>query len=470
MVSTLLSSSPPADDTPISRQLAAWVAQLHWDAIPAEIRGQVMPRVADTVGLAIAARDTPAVRAALEWQHLQGGHRSSSAVSVDDTRGPAAQVAMINAVAAHSRDFDDTLPVSVVHPGSVVVPVALALGEALESEPDAFGSAIVAGYEVAARIGAVAGRAFHARGLHATGIVGPIAAAVTASRIMGLDAERTSWAMGLASSMAGGLMSFLKDGGWSKWLHAGWAAQGGIVAAQLAERGFKGPEHVLDGGTDLYSAFLHGHPVDRSPLTHELGREWYGARARFKFYPCAHVIHPYVDGLLDIMRSHGLDAADVESVVCDIAPWAAAIVAEPREAKLRFTTELEAIASLPYQLALAALDKRLDLRSLDESYRNRPDVAAYAPRIQHRCDAALGHGFDGWIEVRTRSGAIRQTVELPQATPDRIVEKFVSNVATEATEPQIRTAAWKLLDSPLPDWRMAARLLADSTRLSRRAA
>jgi 2-methylcitrate dehydratase PrpD len=351
----------------------------------------------------------------------------------------------------------------------------LALGESLDLAGSEFGVAIVAGYEVAARIGGVAGRRFHARGLHATGVVGPLAAAVTASRLLRLSGQQTAWAIGLAASMSGGLMAFTQDGGWSKWLHAGWAAHGGIVAAQLASRGFVGPEHVLAGGLDLYSALLNGEAVEHDALTRDLGQTWRGAAAEFKYYPCAHVIHPYIDAVLELVIGMNLKADQIESMVCSIAPWAAAIVAEPRAAKLRFDTELEAIASLPYQLAIAVLERRVDLSALQARQRGRPDVLQMAQRIETRTDPSLGRGFDGRLQLLTRDGrCFEREVSMPGSDRARIRDKFITNAgdrlcasiattgtgaALESATETARLGADAVLGSGDPDWRPAAALL-----------
>src|SRR5205814_924820 len=135
------------------------------------------------------------------------------------------------------------------------------------------------------------------RGFHATGVVGPLAAAVTAAKLYRLNARATAEAMGLAGSMAGGLMEFLADGSWSKWLHTGWAAHGGIVAAQFAGAGFHGPLSVLEGRAGLYNAFLGPGTADLQNVAADLGAAWRGGAAQFKYYPCAHVIQPYIDAV-----------------------------------------------------------------------------------------------------------------------------------------------------------------------------
>jgi 2-methylcitrate dehydratase PrpD len=408
-------------------------------------------RVLDTAGLVAAGWNTDAVRAALAFARAEGG-TGTAALWCRTARLSASRAAFVHGVAAHCRDFDDTFTDSVVHPGSVVVPAALAAGEAARAAPEDIGAAIVAGYEIAARIGGVAGRRFHARGLHATGIVGPIAAAATAARANRLSAEATAWAMGLAASMSGGLMAFQVDGAWSKWLHTGWAAQGGIVAAELAARGFRGPLIALDGTGGLFAALLHGEALDLAPLTRGLGAEWPGGAAHFKYYPCAHVIQPYIDAALALRREHSLAANDVAEVRCQIAPWAIPIVCEPRAARVAPETELDAIASLPYMVAHALAEGAVTLAALSAEVRGRGDLRALAARVVHEADAAMGRGFDARLTIRTFAGpTFTAAADAAGADAARIAAKFVANAAPSLGTPRAREAAERLPAMPAPD-------------------
>ena len=444
-------------------ELAQWCAALSWRAIPEAQRELVPLRVLDTLGLIAAGAGTEAARAAAGMARDQGGAGTASLLAgfaSTPASVPAALAALVHGVAAHCRDFDDTFADSVVHPGSVIVPVALAAGEAAGAAPDDIGAAIVAGYEVAARIGAVAGRRFHARGLHATGVVGPIAAAATAARASGLAAAETASAIGLAASMSGGLMAFQADGAWSKWLHAGWAAQGGIVAAQLAARGFRGPRTALDGPGNLFAAMLAGETCDLGMLTRDLGTAWRGAGAQFKYYPCAHVIQPYIDAALSLRRAHGLAPDDIEAVRCPIAPWAVPIVCLPREAKIAPASELDAIASLSYMVAYAIAEGRVTLDALSDAARSREDLRALAARIVHEEDAALGRGFDARVEIRMRGGAVH-TAAADAAVLDagRLIAKFIANTEPLLGAVRAREAATRLAAMKAPDPNSIAAIL-----------
>jgi 2-methylcitrate dehydratase PrpD len=441
----------------ISKTLAEWCATVRDTEIPREIYDLVRPRMLDTVGLIIAASATPAVKAAEAMAIGIEGAEKSTLVG-GRCRVPAAFAAFVHGIAAHCYDFDDTFPDSVVHPGSIVIPTALAVAEAHECLPDAFSTSVVIGYEVAARLGSPGGRRFHARHLHASGVIGPIVAAVVAGRLMRLDAQQLSWAIGLASSMSSGIRAYTIDGGWSKWLHLGWAAHGGIVAAELASKGFRGPEYVLDGGMDLYAALLYGEAVDRSSILADLGREWRGTNSETKYYPCAHVSQPFIEAVLCIVHEHNLCAKDIESIQCAIAPWAAAIVCEPVEAKLRFGSELEATGSLPYQVSVAVLDRCVTLQSITKECRQRQDIADFCRRVSYRKDETLGGRFDGLVTVRTKSGAdIERKATLAPLSVTKIRGKFADLAGPVLGQGPTAIAAALLMDTQ--GWQPAATVL-----------
>ena len=333
------------------------------------------------------------------------------------------------AALAHARDFDDTFTDTVVHPGSITIAAALAAGEQINAPFDTLSTAIIIGYELAARLGAVAGRGFHARGFHATSLVGPIAAAAAASHLMKLDPSQLADAMGLSTSMSSGLLAFLGDGGWSKWMHTGWSAHGGLIAAQLASTGFRGPHHGLDHRYGLYGAFLGKPDADLSALTDGLGETWLGATAQAKRYPCAHVIQPYIEAGL-ALRAEKLAVENIVSIRCVMAPWAMPIVGEPRDAKIAPRNDLEAIASLPFMVAAALTEGRVDLTTLKPETIQDSDIRALAARIHCEADATLGAGFDGSMAVTQNNGArIARKVGIMPASEARIVAKFRANTA-----------------------------------------
>jgi 2-methylcitrate dehydratase PrpD len=413
----------------LAERLAAWVAGLQPQDVPPSETERARLRVLDTLGLAVVAHATEAARIGREVAAANGSPGAATLLGAAAGIAPS-WAAFAHGIAAHCRDFDDTFADSVVHPGSVVVPVALAVGEAVAAPAPVLEAAITVGYEVAARLGAAAGRKFHANGFHATGTVGPFAAAATAAKLHGLDAAALVRAWGLAGSMAGGLLEFMRDGTWSKWLHPGWAAHGGILAVDLAQRGFRGPATVLEGDHGFFAAFLGRGEAEVVAIGEGLGRQWQGGAAHFKYYPCAHVIQPYLDAALALATEHRLAVGEIEAVTCWLAPWAIPIVAEPRAPKLAPATELDAIASLPFQVAAALTDGQVDLATLTPESRARPAVRALAAKVACAADPALGHAFDGRLALSLRSGrTIEAGVAAAAPAAERVRRKFLANAA-----------------------------------------
>lgn len=413
--------------------LAEWLAALTPERVPEAQHELARLRVLDTLGLIAAGVAQSAGRSVGRWSAREPHLAEAATNLATGAQCGEAMAALVHGTLAHARDFDDTFADSVIHPGSTVISTALAVGEARGHSLGETTTAIVAGYEIAARLGRPAGRGFHARGFHATSVVGPVAAAATAGLLMRLDAGQLADAMGLATSMSGGTMAFLADGGWSKWLHTGWSAHGGVVAAGLAANGFRGPRHALEHGQGLYGSFLGRVPDELKAIGNELGADWLGGTAQFKLHPCAHVIHPFIEAALHARGVPGVAPERVQRVLCHIPPWAMPIVAEPRAPKVAPRNDLEAIASLPFMVAAAFCDGKVDLATLEAPSLARMDVRAMASRIDCRADPALVVGFDGRMEVALTDGArLDLPARLPDATPERVATKFRANAALGA--------------------------------------
>src|SRR6185436_5112217 len=143
--------------------------------------------------------------------------------------------------------------------------------------------------------------------------------------------------------------------------------------------------------------------VDLAALDDGLGSVWHGATAQAKIYPCAHVIQPYIDAGL-ALREEKLAIESIASIRCIMAPWAMQIVGEPRDTKIAPRNDLEAIASLPFMLAAALIEGRVDLATLAPVTIQSTGIRALASRIFCEADPSLGSGFDGRIEIARHDG------------------------------------------------------------------
>jgi 2-methylcitrate dehydratase PrpD len=409
-------------NAPVSLQLAEWLSALRWPALPPRQQELAVLRVLDSVGLMLGGTDTEASSIARAYAARQGEGRCT--MIGGERPATAGWAAFANGIAAHCWDFDDTFPDSVVHPGSIVVSTALAVGEDVGASGADILAAIAGGYEIAARLGRIGERRFHNRGFHASGIFAPVIAAFVAGRLMRLPPAAIASAAGLATSMSGGLLAFLEDGAWSKWLHFGWGNFGGILAAGLAADDFRGPLGGIDGRHNFYAAFLGEPAPDFGSVTSALGDEWRNENALFKLYPCAHVIHAYIDLALEFRKSLALDPRSVRSITASVAPWAVPIVCEPAAKKICPATTLQAIASLPFNVAAALVNGEVGIATLEAETRGRSDICELAERITYKVTDLPG--FAAQLALETNKGEIHmKSGTALEANAARLQAKFV---------------------------------------------
>lgn len=285
-------------------EVANWISNLRYEDLPERTRHVVRCAILDTTGCGVYGYTTPWAQMLLEWARAGGG--KSEATVWGDTRSSlrAADAALVNGTSSHAFELDDYHQAK-LHAGAVVVPAAIAMAEKLGSDGKRLVTAIAAGYEVMIRSSlALNPSATRLRGWHLTGVCGPFGAAAACASLLGLDAERTAWALGLAGTQGSGLWAFNADGAMSKRLHAGKAAHSGVMAAELAQLGFTGPTKIYefnDGG--VLKAFSDAS--DPAPLTAELGHTWHLDSNSIKPYSCCGSTHSYVDAALALRAKLG---------------------------------------------------------------------------------------------------------------------------------------------------------------------
>ncbi len=177
--------------------------------------------------------------------------------------------------------------------------------------------AIAVGVEVMCRASLVAPQAIHKAGFHPTAVIGALATTAAVSTLLRLSPEATERALGIAGSMASGIIEYLADGASTKRLHAGLAAQSGIRAALLAEGGMTGPRTVFEGTHGFYKGFAPSKQPDFSKLVGGLGEEWVSENLAFKPYACGTMTQPYVDCAIALAKA-GVKADEIVSLVCEV--------------------------------------------------------------------------------------------------------------------------------------------------------
>src|ERR1700691_1584134 len=292
--------------TAIAEQLAHKICALDATRLPDAVRRKCEDLLVDVVGLAVTARNEDYVKAALAACDDDG---PCTAIGHARTLS-AAGAALVNGTAAHGEDFDDTFEGGPVHAGAVIVPAVLAACE--RHNPDGASAllGIAVGVEVLCRLSLVVPKAVHKAGFHPTAIFGAMGAAAGVGTALGLNARQIVDALGVAGSMAGGIIEYLAEGAWTKRMHAGWAAQSGIRAALLAKAGFVGPRTVFEGVHGLFHGFAHTTKGDYDALTGDFGTRWVTDTLAFKAYPCGTMAQPYID-CAKRLAARGIAAEDI---------------------------------------------------------------------------------------------------------------------------------------------------------------
>jgi 2-methylcitrate dehydratase PrpD len=444
--------------TPVAETLAAWLATADARTFPPETAETARKLFLDVAGLCVAARREPYVAATLAA--IDGG--SCTALghggSVD-----AFGAALVNGTAAHGEDFDDTFEGGPVHSGAVIGPAVMAACERERLGGDRLLVGVVTGVELLCRFSLVAPMATHNAGFHPTAIFGALAAAGAVGAALRLPPQAIASAIGIAGSMASGIIEYLSEGTWTKRMHAGWAAQSGIRAALMARGGFVGPRTVLDGPNGVYRVFAPSRKPDFAPLVDGLGRRWVTPTIAFKPYPCGTMVQPFIDCAMKL-RADGVRAEDVRDIVCEVAEGTVPRLWEPLTAKHRPPTPYAAKFSTPFCMAVGFTDGRVGLAQFSEERIHDPAVLALAGKIRYTIDPAdeYPRRFTGHLRASLHDGSEREYrqpcmrggAEAPLPLSE-LEAKFLDNARyggwTAAQAERLRDASRTLFTQPTLD-------------------
>jgi 2-methylcitrate dehydratase PrpD len=372
-------------------------------SIPDGMRAVVDNLVIDVAGLCVAARNTAYVRAALDgWEAIGGCTAIGHAAALD-----AAGAAFVNGTAAHGEDFDDTFEGGPIHAGAVIVPAVLAVCERGNLEGQHALRGIAVGAELMCRASLVAPKLIHKAGFHPTAVLGAMGAAAAAAATLQLSRKQFVDALGIAGSMAGGIIEYLAEGAWTKRLHPGWAAQSGIRAADLARSGFVGPRTVFEGTHGLYHGFARTTAGAWEKLVGGFGSRWVAAALAFKPYACGTMTQPYVD-CARRLAARGLDIEDIVEVVCEAAEGTVHRLWEPLAAKQDPPNAYAAKFSQPYCIAAGFVLGHAGLDAFSEERVADVRLRALARKVRYEIDPRNPYPdeFTGHMRVRLADGRV----------------------------------------------------------------
>jgi 2-methylcitrate dehydratase PrpD len=423
--------APELPKPSVAEALAEKIVALKAASLPAATRRKCEDLLIDVVGLCVTARNEGYVASALAGWDDDG----PCTVIGHQRRLSAAGAAFVNGTAAHGEDFDDTFEGGPVHAGAVIVPAVLAACE--QHNPDGRTAliGIAVGTEVLCRLSLVVPKAVHKAGFHPTAIFGAMGSAAGVGAALGLSAKQIVDALGIAGSMAGGIIEYLAEGAWTKRLHAGWAAQSGMRAAVLARAGFVGPRTVFEGVHGLFQGFAHTTKGDYEALTAEFGTRWVTDTLAFKPYPCGTMAHPYID-CARRLAARGVRSEDIHEIVCEVAEGTVHRLWEPLADKQRPRNGYAAKFATPYLLAAGFVRDGVGLGAFTEAAIRNPGVLALAAKVKYVIDPKnpYPNNYTGHVRATLKDGSVieerqpylRGGAQEPLTRQD-VAEKFALN-------------------------------------------
>src|SRR6202158_438488 len=389
--------------TSVAEVLADKIVALRVGGLPEATARKCEDLLIDVVGLCVTARNEDYIASA-----LAGWDDDGPCTAIGHARTlNAAGAAFVNGTAAHGEDFDDTFEGGPVHAGARIVPAVLAACERHNPDGRLALIGIAVGTEVLCRLSLVAARAVHKAGFHPTAIFGAMGAAAGVGAALGLNTRQIVDALGIAGSMAGGIIEYLAEGAWTKRLHAGWAAQSGIRAALLARSGFVGPRTVFEGVHGLFHGFAHTKDGDYDALTGEFGSRWVTDTLAFKPYPCGTMAQPYID-CARRLAARGIKADDISEIVCEVAEGMVHRLWEPLADKQRPRNGYAAKFATPYLLAAGFVYGGVGVGAFTEVAIQDPQVLALAPKVRYVIDPDNPYpkNYTGHIRATMKDGRV----------------------------------------------------------------
>ncbi|HTE76509.1 MAG TPA: MmgE/PrpD family protein [Xanthobacteraceae bacterium] len=418
---------------PYTRRIAEFVSGLRYENIPAEVRERLKLLILDALGCAIYGAHLQWCRILRETLEQLDKTRDTS-IWGTDRRLSSAHAALVNGTQVQSFELDDVHREGILHVGAVTLPALIAVAQthAQLSGRD-FVTAAVAGYEIGPRVGLCMGPEHIGQGWHSGATVGVFSAAAAAARGLALDTEKTVHALGVAGTQSSGLMA-AQYGAMVKRMHAGRAAQSGLYAALLAERGFTGIVDVFEapyGG--FCTTFSRSQDrFDLTALTAGLGERYETMRISLKFYACVGSNHTTLDALADIRKRHPFTAADIERIVVHASQVTVDHAGWPYRPEGLTAAQL----NLPFCTATLILAGDAFVDEFTPDCINDRARIELARRVQVIHDSSItargaAHRHHVRVEVYLRDGSVeRETRDAPRGSEQRfadtaqIVEKF----------------------------------------------
>jgi 2-methylcitrate dehydratase PrpD len=409
----------------IEEELVNYILNTKYQDFPAGVIDTAKHMILTIMGTSIAGATLEGCEALVEQTKGWGGKEEAS-ILLYGGKVPAHNAALVNSYMARALDFDDGIRPG-MHVGASAVPAALAASELAEGcNGKEFITALLVGAEVADRINLVSDY----DGFDPTGICSIFAAAAAASRILGLDREQAWNALAIAFNKSGGSFQSNIEGALSVRLIQGFVAQGGILSAQLAEKGFTGPKHFLEGIYGYFHLYAKDK-YDAFAVTGELGKRFEFSKTMFKKYPSCGDTISSTEAMLDLARDNDITPDNVAQITIKVTPYAYKLVGGPFT--IGHNPRVNAQFSIRYCVANALVRKSSRLEHFEEFLINDRKIMDLIEKIKIEPDPILDERDETAVkmQVKTKSGDLyNKRIDVAAGFPERplateeIMERF----------------------------------------------
>ena len=363
-----------------TRRLGRFISELRFEQLPQPVVAEAVRASINLLGCSINGALHESVGMVLAGLGPFGGPPQATVPGLA-RRADCLLTALASGIASHVGDFDDTHPDILLHPSGPVISALLPLAEMRGASGADFITAFVAGVEVECRVARAVYPAHYDAGWHITGTAGIFGAAAACARLLGLDETRSAWALGIAATQSAGIREMF--GSMCKSLHVGRAAQGGLTAALLAQQGYTSADAAIEGKR----GFIHvlssvAHP---EALTAGLNTEWELLRNTYKPYACGLVIHPALDGCIQLRNQHKLTAADIARIELQVHPLALELTGKPSP-----RSGLEGKFSVFHAAAVGIIDGAGGEQQFSDARVRSADAIALRGKVTARVEPGVG--------------------------------------------------------------------------------
>jgi 2-methylcitrate dehydratase PrpD len=362
-----------------THDLAAWLLSSRLDDIPVDVRQEARRALLNFVGCAIGGCREDAVDIAIKTLAPYSGAPTASVLGRSERFDPL-RASLMNGIAAHVHDYDDTTPKNYVHPSAPVLSALFAFASTAPVSGRDFIHAFILGFEATSRIANAVYPAHYDAGWHITGTAGVFGAAVGIAHLRKLALQNMIWAIGLAATQAAGVREMF--GSMGKAFHPGRSAEAGYLAALLAENGFTSGIQSLEGPRGF--AAVQAARFDLGKVTARIGIDFDVRENTYKPYPCGIVIHPTIEACINLRNEHRFDANDIREVNLTVAPLVLDLCN-----KQRITAGLEGKFSVYHAAAIGLVRGRAGLREFTDETVNAPEVRRVRELAKATADPAV---------------------------------------------------------------------------------